>query len=68
MLEINTMHLQIHQNSAAHNQEESADTGVEIDDVDKNIEQRCGVEPVQPIPIATLLLFFHEGPPLGIHP
>lgn len=34
---INTIHLQIHQNSATHNEEESADTGVEIDHVDKNI-------------------------------
>lgn len=65
---VNAIHLQIHQHSATHDQEESADTGVEIDNVDKNIEQCCWVEPVQPISIATLLLFLHEGTSLSIHP
>lgn len=58
--------LQVHQDAATHDNDEPAHTGVEIDDVDKNIEQSCWIKPIQPVSVPFLLLF-HEWTTLCIH-
>ncbi len=63
---MSSLNLQVHNNQAAHDQEEAAHAGIEVHDAQEDTQSGCGVHPIQPITVHVLLVFHHR-PTLSIH-
>lgn len=59
--------LQVHNHGGAHDHEEPAQRGVEVEDAEENGKGGRRVGPVQPVSV-NLVIFFHKRATLRIHP
>lgn len=61
-----SLNLQVHNNQAAHDQDEAAHAGVVVHNAQEDTQSGCCVHPVQPVAVYVLLVFHHRAT-LGIH-